>query len=493
MVIINKIQQYFENRKLSANPLVAELQRALSRDRVLEEEEDRLLHSKDESVFKGGLAGPVCFPRTTEEVQAIMRIAQQFEHPVIPRGAGSGLAGGAVPLGAPIVVAMTEMNKINEVDIDNRIAWVEPGVINFELSEYLRPMGFHYAPDPSSQQICTVGGNVANNSGGPHCLADGVTDSHVVAIEVVLPDGELGQFGGIDPEPRGLDLRGAFIGSEGTLGITTKIAVRLTPNPEEVQTILISFATMRKAAETVSAVIANGIVPAAMEAMDQKTIEVIEKHIPAGYPTDVGAVLLVEVEGLPDGVENDALQICEIAEAHEALDIKLAQNSWQREALWKGRKSAFGASTYIAPNYYLHDTVVPRSQLADVLDKVNELAAANELTVMNVFHAGDGNLHPLILFDAEEEGTLERVHAVGAEIVKISLEAGGVLSGEHGIGIEKQEFMSELFTDEDLRHQNKLRYAFDPQCRINPGKILPIGHSCADIQTLHKPPEGIWV
>ena len=250
---------------------------------------------------------------------------------------------------------------------------------------------------------------------------------------------------------------------------------------------------MRKAAETVSAIIADGIVPAAMEAMDQKTIEVIEKHIPSGYPTDAGAVLLVEVEGLPDGVEIEALRIGEIAENHDASDIKIAQTSYQRDALWKGRKSAFGASTYLAPNYYLHDTVVPRSELADVLDKVNALAEENNLTIMNVFHAGDGNLHPLLVFDASEEGTLERVHEVAAEIVKISLDAGGVLSGEHGIGIEKQEFMQQLFTDEDLEHQNKLRSSFDPQCRINPGKVLPTGHSCADIQTLNKIPEGTWV
>ena len=491
--IQRKITQYRESKYLSTDPVVADLQRALTRDRVLEDIDDRIAYSKDESVFEGGIAGPVCFPTSTQEVQEIMRIAERHERHVIPRGAGSGLAGGAIPLGAPIVIAMTKMNNILEVDIDNRIAWVEPGVINLELSDYLQPLGFHYAPDPSSQQICTLGGNVANNSGGPHCLADGVTDTHVLAMEVVLPDGDVALFGGLDAEPEGLDLRGAFIGSEGTLGITTKIAVRLTPNPDDVQTILISFPSMRKAAETVSAIIANGIVPAAMEAMDQKTIEVIEQHIPAGYPTNAGAVLLVEVEGLADGVEIDALRIGEIAETHEADDIKIAQTSYQRDALWKGRKSAFGASTYLAPNYYLHDTVVPRSELANVLDKVNQLAEENDLTIMNVFHAGDGNLHPLLVFDANEEGTLDRVHQVAAEIVKISLEAGGVLSGEHGIGIEKQEFMSQLFTHSDLEHQNKLRTAFDPQCRINPGKVLPTGHSCADIQTLNNIPEGTWV
>ena len=491
--IQKRVNDYRESKYLSDDPLVADLQKALELDRVLENLDERKLYSKDESVFEGGIAGPVCFPITTSEVQTIMKIAEKHNRHVIPRGAGSGLAGGAIPLGAPIVIAMTKMNNVLEVDIENRIAWVEPGVINLELSDYLKPFGFHYAPDPSSQQICTLGGNVANNSGGPHCLADGVTDTHVLALEVVLPSGEVTTFGGLDAEPTGLDLRGAFIGSEGTLGITTKIAVRLTPNPEDVQTLLISFPSMRKAAETVSAIIADGIVPAAMEAMDQKTIEVIEKHIPSGYPTDAGAVLLVEVEGLVDGVEIEALRIGEIAENYDASDIKIAQTSYQRDALWKGRKSAFGASTYLAPNYYLHDTVVPRSELADVLDKVNDLADKNNLTIMNVFHAGDGNLHPLLVFDASEEGTLERVHQVAAEIVKVSLEAGGVLSGEHGIGIEKQEFMQQLFTDHDLEHQNKLRSSFDPHCRINPGKVLPTGHSCADIQTLNKVPEGTWV
>ena len=332
-------------------------------------------------------------------------------------------------------------------------------------------MGAHYAPDPSSQQICTIGGNVANNSGA-HTVADGVTDTHVLAIEVVLPDGEVTQFGGLDSEPEGFDLRGAFIGSEGTLGIATKIAVRLTANPEAVKTILISFPTMRAAAETVSAVIADGIVPAAMEA-DQWTIEVIENHIPAGYPRC--SVLLVEVEGLPDGIEIDAERICEIATIHQADDIRIAQNSWQREALWKGRKSALG-QVLIFRLITICMTLLFHDQLADVLDQVNEIAAKNDLTIMNVFHAGDGNLHPLLLFDAEEEGTLERVHAVGAEIVKISLEAGGAFR-EHGIGIEKQQFANDGFSDEDLNHQNSCD-SFHPLCRINPERycrwVIPV-------------------
>jgi len=314
----------------------------------------------------------------------------------------------------------------------------------------------------------------------------------VLALEIVLPDGEVATIGGLDPEPIGLDLRGAFIGSEGTLGIATKIAVRITKNPPTVRTLLLSFASMRTAAETVSAVIAAGIVPAAMEVMDQRITTAVENFVGAGYPTDAAAVLLVEVEGLVDGVQIDASNIRKIGFKHGATDVRVAETDHERELLWKGRKTAFGAIAQIAPDYYLHDTVVPRSALADVLEKVNEVAERYDLIVMNVFHAGDGNLHPLLLFDAREEGMLEKVHAAGAEIMRISLDAGGVLSGEHGIGIEKQAYMDELFTTEDLNHQNRLRYAFDPQCRSNPGKILPAGHSCADIQSLKNVPQGVW-
>ncbi|MDG2300184.1 MAG: FAD-linked oxidase C-terminal domain-containing protein [Acidimicrobiales bacterium] len=479
-------------RTTSQDPFVADLIEALSAERVHFDATQRFLHSHDASVFDEGNAGPVCFPITTQEVQEIMQIAQQYSRPVVARGAGTGLAGGAIPLGEPAVIAMTKMNKILEIDIDNRVAWVEPGVINLDLSIHLQQYGYHFAPDPSSQQVCTIGGNVANNSGGPHCLAYGVTDAHVLALEVILPDGEMAVIGGLEPEPEGLDLRGAFIGSEGTLGITTKIGVRITKTPPDVRTLLLSFSSMRDAAQTVSAVIAAGIVPAAMEVMDQRITNAVESFVGAGYPIDAAAVLLVEVEGLIDGTEIEASHIREIGFKHGATNIRVADSEQERELLWKGRKTAFGAIAQIAPDYYLHDTVVPRSSLADVLEKIDEVAERYELIVMNVFHAGDGNLHPLLLFDAREEGMLEKVHAAGAEIMRISLDAGGVLSGEHGIGIEKQAYMNELFTDEDLNHQNRLRYAFDPDCRSNPGKVLPAGHSCADIQALKKVPEGIW-
>ncbi len=472
--------------------LVAALEDALAPDRVRFDSAERSLLAKDASVFKGGAAGPTCYPVTTAEVQAIMRIAEAHGRGVVPRGAGTGLSGGAIPLGLPIVVALTRMNRILEVDTGNRIAWVEPGVINLDLTRHLGPLGYHFAPDPSSQQVCTIGGNVANNSGGPHCLAYGVTNSHIVALEVVLADGQVVQLGGLDPEPAGLDLRGVFVGSEGTLGIATRIAVRITKNRPAVKTLLLSFPSISEAANTVSGIIAAGIVPAAREVMDQRITVAVENYVHAGYPLDAGAVLLAEVDGLPDGIAIDAERIAEIGRANGAAEIRTAADEHERALLWKGRKTAFGAIAQIAPDYYLHDTVVPRSELANVLEQVYAIAARYDLIVMNVFHAGDGNLHPLLLFDAREPGVLERVHAAGKEIVEASLAAGGVLSGEHGIGVEKQDYMSRQFSDDDLDHQDRLRKAFDPACRANPGKVIPTGHSCADIQALRSVPTGVW-
>ncbi len=452
----------------------------------------RSLLSRDASVIDGGGAGPVCYPISTGEVQSIFEVAARHGCPVVPRGAGTGLAGGAIPMGAPIVVATTKMNQILDVDLVNRIAWVQPGVINLDLTKHLQPLGYHFAPDPSSQQVCTIGGNVANNSGGPHCLAYGVTNAHVEALEVVLPTGEIVQLGGVEASPAGLDLRGVFVGSEGTMGLATKVGVRLTKNPPAVRTLLLSFDSVPDAANTVSDVVAAGIVPAAMEVLDKRIIVAVENFVGAGYPVGAAAALLAEVDGLPGGVDIDAERIAEIGRANNATKVRLAETEEERALLWKGRKTAFGAIAQIAPDYYLHDTVVPRSKLAEVLEKVYEIAERHELIVMNVFHAGDGNLHPLLLFDARDEGVMERVHAAGAEIIEASLDAGGVLSGEHGIGLEKQKFMDRMFSDDDLDHQNRLRQAFDPQCSSNPGKVLPTGHSCADIQTLTSIPAEVW-
>ena len=473
--------------------LVADLVAAIGRDRVRADSAERALLRRDASVFAGGVAGPVCFPGSTADVQAVVRLAVRHGRAVVPRGAGTGLAGGAIPLGAPVVISMMRMNRILEVDRDSRVVWVEPGVVNLDLTKHLKPLGFHFAPDPSSQHVCTLGGNVANNSGGPHCLAYGVTNAHIVAVEVVLPDGEVAVLGGLDAEPLGYDLRGAFVGGEGTLGIATRIAARITPNPPAVRTLLISFAEVHHAAETVSAVIAAGIVPAAMEVMDQLITGAVENYVHAGYPTDAAAVLLAEVDGLPEGVEIDAAAIADIARRQGATEVRVARDDNERALLWKGRKSAFGAIAQIAPDYYLHDTVVPRARLAEVLAETYAIAARHGVTVMNVFHAGDGNLHPLLLFDASVPGAVERVHAAGAEIVKASLAVGGVLSGEHGIGVEKRDYMPLLFSDDDLDHQNRLRQAFDPDFRANPGKVLPSCHSCADIQMLTSVPPDVWL
>jgi glycolate oxidase len=473
--------------------LTRALRAALSPDRVHDAALDRRLYARDASVITGGRCGAVCFPERAEEVQACVRIAREHGRAIVPRGAGTGLAGGAVPCDEPVVVVTTRMTRIIEIDVANGVAWIEPGVLNLDLTRALSAHGYHFAPDPSSQQSCTVGGNVANNSGGPHCLAYGVTSAHVLALDVVLGDGSLVRLGDVAPEPAGLDLRGAMVGSEGTMGIVTAIAVRLTPDPPSVRTLLLDFETTTAAAATVSGIIAAGIVPAALEMMDAAITRAVEAFVGAGYPTDAAAVLLVEVDGLPGGVAFEAERIAEIGRANGARHVRVAADDAERALLWKGRKTAFGAIAQVKPNYYLHDTVIPRTKLVEVLDRVYEIAARHDLLVMNVFHAGDGNLHPLLVYDAREPGVLERVHAAGAEIVAVSLAAGGVLSGEHGIGLEKRKFMARQFSADDLDHQNRLRRAFDPDGCMNPGKVLPTGASCGDVQHLDRVPDGAWL
>jgi glycolate oxidase len=479
------------HRKTSvADPLRDALVDAIGADKVRTDSAERSLLSRDASVFRGGVAGPVCFPECTADVQAIMRVAAAHDRAVVPRGAGTGLAGGAIPLGAPIVVSLTRMNRIIDVDLDNRVAWVEPGVVNLDLTRHLAPLGFHFAPDPSSQQVCTIGGNVANNSGGPHCLADGVTTAHVLGLEVVLPDGEIVQLGGEEPESDSYDLRGAFVGSEGMCGIATKVCVRLTQNPPSVRTMLMDFASVEAGAQTVSAIIAAGMVPAALEMMDQLCTRAVEEYIHAGLPVDAAAILLAEVAGLANGVEADVQRIVDIGTAHGAGTVRIAQDEAERALLWKSRKSAFGAIARIKPNYYLHDTVVPRRRLPEVLRQVYEIVERHGLLVMNVFHAGDGNLHPLLVFDKREPGVMDRVHATGEEIVRVSVAAGGVLSGEHGIGLEKRDFMPMMFSPVDLDAQARLRRSFDTTGLANPNKVLPSAASCADVQHV---PEGAWI
>ncbi len=469
--------------------VVDDLCAAVGRDRVRTSATELNLYKRDASTMDGS-AGVVCFPTTTEEVRQCVLVAGRHATPFVARGSGTGLAGGAVPLDEAIVITTTKMNRILSVDAASCLAWVEPGVLNLDLTKHVAPLGLHFAPDPSSQQSCSIGGNVANNSGGPHCLADGVTSAHVIALEVVLADGQVVMLGGEDPEPDGYDLRGAFVGSEGMFGIATRICVRLSQNAPDVRTMLLDFATVEDGAETVSAIIAAGMVPAALEMMDKLCVQAVEAYIHAGLPTEAAAVLLVEVTGLPHGVAADVVRISAIGKQHGAGTVRIAQDEAERALLWKGRKTAFGAIARIKPNYYLHDTVVPRRKLPEVLNEVYRIVERHDLLVLNVFHAGDGNLHPLLVFDRREPGVMDRVHAAGEEIVRVSIAAGGVLSGEHGIGLEKRDFMPWMFSPVDLAAQAALRFAFDPDGLANPHKVLPSGSSCGDISHV---PEGAWI
>lgn len=471
--------------------LIADLVDALGAARVKTGQAGRALYRKDASNMEGG-ASVICLPDTTEEVRACVVAAGKHGVPFVARGSGTGLAGGAVPVDGEVVISLSRMTEIISVDEINRRAWVQPGVLNLDLSNRLAARGLHFAPDPSSQQTCSIGGNVANNSGGPHCLAEGVTNAHILAVKVVLPDGTITVLGGEDPEPAGYDLRGVFVGSEGMLGIATEVCVRLTQNYPDVRTMLMDFDDVEDGASVVSGIIASGMVPAAIEMMDRLCLEAVEAYIHADLPVDSAAALLVEIVGLPHELEEQVRRVVEIAERYHVNDVRVAADEAERALLWKGRKSAFGAIANIQPDYYLHDTVVPRSALPEVLATIYDIAERHELQVLNVFHAGDGNLHPLLVYDARVPGTAERVHAAGREIVEASVAAGGVLSGEHGIGLEKRDYMHLMFSEVDLAAQNALRCAFDPEMLSNPGKVLPNPATCGEINQIEIP-DGAWV
>ena len=469
--------------------MLDDLGRAIGADRVRAEPLELALYSRDAGNERGE-AAVVCFPESADHVAAAVTVAARHGRPFLARGSGTGLAGGATPVGRPVVIVTTRLNRVLDVDATSRTAWVEPGVLNLDLSRRVRHLGLHYAPDPSSQAACTIGGNVATNAGGPHCLASGVTTTHVLALDVVLTNGTVARLGGLPPDHAGYDLRGCFVGSEGTMGISTRVAVRLTADPPTVRTLLLGFAAIEDAAGTVSGIIAAGIVPAALEMMDAEITRAVEDFVGAGYPRDAAAVLLVELDGLEAGVRADAGAVSSIGAQHAASSVRLAADDAERALLWKGRKSAFGAIARVAPDYYLHDAVVPRTRLVDVLRQVVEVCSQERITVMNVFHAGDGNLHPLLAFDAREPGIWPRVKSAGDEILRACVEAGGVLSGEHGIGLEKRDAMSLVFNADDLDAQARLRDAFDPTGLANPDKILPRGSRCGE---LGRVPAGTWI
>jgi len=453
-------------------PVLAQLRRIVGRDHVIDSAHDLRIFERDASI-EGATPDAVVLPATNDEVAAVIKLAAQHRIPVVPRGAGTGLSGGAVTIRGGIALQMTRMRHILEIDPIGQTALVEPGVVNQELSLAAAAHGLFYAPDPSSQKACTIGGNAAENSGGPHCLYYGVTTNHVLGMEVVLADGSVHWVSGDAPDRVGLDLCGVLVGSEGTLCAITKIKVRLLRVPPTFATLLAAFPTIEAASHAVSAIIAHGIVPAALEMMDQVTVGAVEAHYHAGYPTDAGAVLLVEVDGIAESTHELMAAIRNQLTANNGYALREAKNSVERDLLWAGRKGAIGALGRIKPNYYLHDGVVPRSKLPQIMSAVGEIGEHYKLPVANMFHAGDGNLHPNILFDMRDSAVLHQVESAGEEMLRAVIEFGGALSGEHGIGLEKSAFMPWVFSPDDLRAMQQVKDAFDQDGIMNPGKIFP--------------------
>lgn len=469
--------------------IVSQLEAALGRESVLSNPSELTVYEydgSDEALAGSHRPDVVVLPRTAAEVQKVVRIARAAGVSVTARGAGTGLAGGAIAVTGGILIALTKMDRILEINKRDRYAIVEPGVINLDLSQATSQHGYFFAPDPSSQRACTIGGNVANNSGGPHCLKYGVTVNHILGLEVVLPDGEMIWVGGPAPDVPGVDLTGILVGSEGTLGIVTKAMVRLTRTPEATDVLLAAFPTIEAASSAVSAIIAAGVLPTALEMMDALAITAVESAYHAGYPSDAAAVLLIEIDGLAEVVAENTRVITEICRQHDASEVRVARTQTERDLLWLGRKSALGAMGRLAPNYYLQDTVVPRTKLPITLKRVEEISKEYKLPVANVFHAGDGNLHPLILFDRYKPGDIERVLQAGTEMIHWCIEVGGAVSGEHGIGLEKKDFMSLVFTTSDLAAMAGLKMSFDPLQLFNPEKVFPTGFSCGEVSALRQ-------
>ena len=453
---------------------VDELKSIVGEEYVYSHPEDLLVYEYDGSIDRG-LPEAVVLPISTGEVSRVMALAYREGVPVVGRGSGTGLSGGAIAPPGGIQVSFSRMNRILEVDSENRTATVEPGVINLDLDNHVHRFGFRYAPDPSSQKACSLGGNIAENSGGPHCLAYGTTTNHVLGMEVVLEDGSVVNLGSAARETPGYDLRGVFTGSEGTFGVATRIIVRLLPLPEAVKTFMGVYPDVDSACTAVSAVIGHGIVPAALEMIDALSIQAVQNVMDLGYPEDAGAVLLVELEGLQEEVDEIGLEVeAALWESGPTL-VRTADEAADRERLWAGRKGALGALGSLAPNYYLVDGVAPRTKLTEVLREVAAISERYHIPIANVFHAGDGNLHPCLLFDERQPGALETIIEAGAEVMKVCIDAGGALTGEHGVGLEKKELMPLVYTDADMDAMRLVRDSFAPKNRLNPGKVFPDG------------------
>ena len=467
-------------RIASRDTLLRELREAVGAAYVLSEPGDLLAYEYDASNITA-VPDLAVLPGSAEEVARVLRIAVRHGIPVVPRGAGTGVAGGALPIVGGMVVVMTRMNRILEVDLANRVVVVEPGVTNIEISRAVGDAGYFYAPDPSSQYASSIGGNVAHNSGGPHTIAYGVTTHHILGVEIACPTGDLVRLGGQGADRPGVDLTGLVVGSEGTFGIVTRVWVRLLRKREAVTTLLAIFGDLDRASEAVTEIIGRGVGPVALEMLDRNAIRVVEPFVHAGYPLDAEAVLLIEVEGIREILPHARAAVEEICRHHGARDVRIAHTEEERQALWLGRKAAFGTLGRMAINYYLHDAAVPRTRLPEVLRRVQEIGRREGLTLVNVFHAGDGNLHPIIIFDARIPGETGRVIRAGEEMLRLCVEAGGTISGEHGIGFEKNNYMPWIYSDADLDAMRRVKEVFDPTQTMNPWKFFPTPVSCAEM------------
>lgn len=464
----------------TATNLVDRLKTIVGPDALLTSPSDLLVYECDGYTIAKKRPEVVVFPTSTDQVVQVVQVCNECGVPFLPRGAGTSLAGGCLPVGGGVMIALTRMKRILEVSTRNRYAVVEPGVVNLWLTNHLKPHGFHYAPDPSSQGACTIGGNVATNSGGPHTLKYGVTVNHILGLELVLPDGRVVHTGGPTQDNPGYDLTGVIVGSEGTFGIATKAWVRITRNPEAYRTLLGVFETVDDATNTISDIIGAGIIPAALEMLDQLILQAVEGAFHFGFPLDAGAVLIMEVDGLEAGLDADAERIVAIARRNQAREVRRATSDAERLLLWKCRKQAFGAVGRLAPSYCTQDGVVPRTQLPHILRAIQRIGAQYQLRIANVFHAGDGNIHPILLFDERDPDQVKRVLQASHDILEECLRAGGSVTGEHGIGVEKIDFMPKLFTPEDLNMMLRLRAAFNPDNRCSPAKVFPTAGACIE-------------
>lgn len=460
--------------------VLRQLRKIAGNDAVLDRPEELMLYEYDAGVDKSR-PGAVVFAQNTRQVAEIMRLAWEKKIPVVPRGAGTGLSGGAIARKEAIVLSLARMNKILEIDTVNQRAVVQPGVVNLEVSNATAKYGYFYAPDPSSQKACTIGGNVSENSGGPHTLALGVTVNHVTGLEVVLPDGRVIRLGGKAQDSTGLDLTGFFVGSEGTMGVVTEITVKLTRLPEHVTTLLGIYNTVEDAANTVVAITQSGITPAALEMLDGWMVRCVEANVHAGYPEDAAAVLLIELEGMREAVEEQAEAVSAVCMQQKAREVRRARDEKQRQLLWLGRKTAFGAVGRVSPSYYTQDGVIPRTKVPYTLAEIERISKHYSLIIGNVFHAGDGNLHPLILFDARDPVQKENSKKAAKEIMACCLNFGGSITGEHGVGMEKMNLMPAMFTEDDLEIMVRLRNAFNPESILNPQKMIPDLRYCREI------------